>query len=423
MKAFSGSSGILYLGLRFATLTGTQEIRGQMNSVGRQRKAFVTKMGTVTIDMDEYVRAGADIDVLRMVIDKIEDLPPLPLIVHKILSLTQDEKTNTSALAKVISNDQALTAKVLKIANSPLYRVSSVVTSISHAVALLGFRAIRDLALGFSTIDSFIEFEENQFFPRQRFWEHSLACAHCCKAVADRIRHRFPDEAFVGGLLHDIGRMVFNQSFPVSFNHAVTQAQLKRRPLLDLEREEIGIPHTLVGKLLLKKWNLPPALGDAVQFHHRPRLNSTVDPSKADISLIIMIADTLTKLACIGFGGEGHIHPTDGEVWRAIGLEEEDYVRVLKGLSENVQEIKGFFGMKDGSAPSDGPAATGEENELRRLAFYAISPGDAFIPMRAMLRQFFQVKSFPTTGDIRTGIEQTGPHMVFVDLSSEARAD
>jgi hypothetical protein len=86
-----------------------------MKPPGHAKKAYVEKMGTVTIDMDEYVRAGADADVLRMVINKIEDLPPLPLIVHKILSLTQDENSQTSDLAKVISNDQALTAKVLRM--------------------------------------------------------------------------------------------------------------------------------------------------------------------------------------------------------------------------------------------------------------------------------------------------------------------
>ncbi len=380
-------------------------------------------MGTVTIDMDEYVQAGADINVLRMVINRIEDLPPLPLIVHKILNLTQDEKTNTTELAKVISNDQALTAKVLRIANSPLYHVSSVVTSISHAVALLGFRAIRNLALGFSTVDSFVESEGNRVFPRQKFWEHSLACAHCCKAVADRIRHRFPDEAFVGGLLHDIGRMVFTQFFPDPFNHALGEALVKRRSLIDLEREEIGIPHTLVGKLLLQKWNLPPSLADAVEYHHNPRTNDGTDPAKIDLSLIITVADTLTKIARIGFGGDGYVYASDQDVWKGIPLQEKDYVAILSNLSEHVQEIKGFFGMKNDASAAVSHLPEGKNGEPLRLAFYGENEVESFIPTRAMLKQFFQVESFPVRGDIGSGIERSQPHMVFIDLSSELRTD
>jgi putative nucleotidyltransferase with HDIG domain len=275
------------------------------------KRAYVEKMGTVSINFEDYEKAGADTEVLRMVIHKIEDLPPLPLIVHKILGLTQNETSNTSELAQVISNDQALTAKVLRIANSPLYHVSSVVTSISHAVALLGFRAIRNLAMGLSTIDTFNESEDNPFLPRQKFWEHSLACALASKAVADRIRHRSPDEAFVGGLLHDIGRMVFNQFFPEPFNQALSEAQIQRRPLVDMEGQEIGIPHTLVGKLLLQKWRLPPSLAEAVASHHDQSAREATDPSRVDMSLVIMVANALTKLARIGFGGDSYIHPTD----------------------------------------------------------------------------------------------------------------
>jgi putative nucleotidyltransferase with HDIG domain len=394
-----------------------------MRPSGDRKGAFVEKMGTVTIDMDAYEKRGTDMEVLRMVIDKIEDLPPLPLIVHKILSLTQDEKSNTSELAKALSNDQALTAKILRIANSPLYHVSSVVTSISHAVALLGFRAIRNLALGLSTMEMFHESSENHFLPRQRFWEHSLACGHCCKALAGCIHHRLPDEAFVGGLLHDIGRMVFDHFFPETFRSALKQAYMTRRPLLDLEREEIGISHPLVGKLLLQKWKLPPSIGEAVAYHHNPASKNEADPSRLDISVLIMAANTLTKIARIGFGGESYIHATDQTVWRELPIEEETYVSILSNLSEQIREIKGFFGIKDESPSSPQTPPVSENGETLRLAFYGENDSLSLIPIRLMLRQFFRVESFPPEGDIRSGIERVKPHMVFVDLSSEQRTD
>lgn len=394
-----------------------------MKPTGERKRAFVEKMGTVTINMEEYERAGADTDALRMVINKIEDLPPLPLIVHKILSLTQDEKSNTSELAKVISNDPALTAKVLRIANSPLYHVSSVVTSIFHAVTLLGFRAIRNLSMGLSTIETFNDSEENHFLPRQRFWEHSLACAHCCKAVADRIRHRLPDEAFVGGLLHDIGRMVFDQFFPGSFTSALREAYMKRQPLVEVEREEIGIPHTLVGKLLLQKWNLPPSLADAVACHHNPSPKDGVDPSKIDISLIIMVGDTLTKIARIGFGGDSYIYAPDQVMWRKIPLGEDDYATILSSLSEHVEEIKGFFGIRDDPSSSTPSPAIEKKGEPLRLAFYGDTDAESFVPVRLTLKHLFAVESFPIDADIKGSIERVRPHMVFVDLSPRQSTD
>ncbi|NIQ38987.1 MAG: HDOD domain-containing protein [Proteobacteria bacterium] len=115
------------------------------------------------------------------------------------------------------------------------------VDSIPHAVILLGFRGVRDLALGLSTIETFKESEKNKFLPRQKFWEHSIGCALCCKAVTDRIRYKNPEEAFVGGLLHDIGRMVFTQFFAGSFSDAVKESHMGRRPLVDVEKEEVGI--------------------------------------------------------------------------------------------------------------------------------------------------------------------------------------
>ncbi len=379
-------------------------------------------MGTVTINMEEYEQAGVDISVLKMVISKIEDLPPLPLIVQKVLSLTQSENADTDELAKVISNDQALTAKLLRVVNSPFYHVSTVVNSIPHAVVLLGFRGIRDLALGLSTVEMFDESHKNQSLPRQRFWEHSISCALCCKALADRVRYRDPEEAFVGGLLHDIGRIVLSQFFSGSFTEAMREAHLRKRPLVDLEKEEIGIPHTLVGKLLLQKWNLPPSLADAVERHHNP-IKKGAGTSKIDIPLIIMVADTLTKIASIGFGGDRYIHGIEKNFWNSLPTQEKDYVSIISSLSDEVQEIKGFFGIKDDLPKTQQPVPERKEGDLLRLAYYTKDDLESFSPARTTLQRFFEVESFPLDGDIKGSLEQTKPEVMFIDLSSEERTE
>jgi putative nucleotidyltransferase with HDIG domain len=394
-----------------------------MKPTPRGRKTYVEKMGTVTINMADYEKAGADADVLRLVINKIEDLPPLPFIVHKILSLTQDKTSNTSELAQVLSNDQALAAKVLRIANSPLYHVSSVVTSISHAVALLGYRTIRNLAMGISTIDTFNQSPENPLLPRDQFWEHSLATALGCKALANRIRYRQPDEAFVGGLLHDIGRMVFNHFFPESFSDAIREANRSRQPLEKTEQEEIGISHALVGRLLLQKWNLPPALADGVANHHDPPIKAGVDPSRLDIAVIIMVADALTKIGCIGFGGDPYIHHADPTLWRLLPLDHGDYGAMIAELFKNVQEIKGFFGIKDGGSSQPQSLPDQYNDQPLRLTYCGYPNDEPFVPARLLLQRFFQVSTIPGDCDIRAALEHTKPDLVFADLSSETRSD
>lgn len=362
-------------------------------------------------------------DVLRRVINRIEDLPPLPLITNKIVSLANDEESDIGELAKVLSSDQALSAKVLKIVNSPLYGVSSAINSISHAVILLGFKGIRDLTLGLSSVEMFNESEKNPLLPKERFWEHSLGCAICSRLIADRIGHTLPEEAFVGGLLHDIGRMVFSQFLSISFSAALIGARMTRRPLVQIESEEIGISHTLLGQLLLRKWHIPSTIAEAVAAHHSPSVEHGGNLSQLDISVIIMLADSLTRIAGIGFSGESYIHPKDWVVWGKIPFREEDCVSILADLSEQVRETKGYFGMKE-RLPSSIQLILDQENGGPcRLAYFTKNDPRVFSPVRVMLRRFFLVESFPVDGDIRAAIEHIKPHVVFVDLSYEETTD
>jgi HD-like signal output (HDOD) protein len=119
------------------------------------------------------------------------------------------------------------------------------------------------------------------------------------------------------------------------------EALVNRRPLIDLEKEEIGIPHTLVGKLLLQKWKLPPSLADAVQSHHKPRSNDGGESAKMDISLIIMIADTLSKIACIGSGGDTHVYTADQDILGSLPLGEGAMSRSLRICQNTSKTLRG----------------------------------------------------------------------------------
>jgi hypothetical protein len=178
-----------------------------------------------------------------------------------------------------------------------------------------------------------------------------------------------------------------------------------------------------VGKLLLQKWKLPPALADAVETHHGAPSDREADAPRVGVSLIITVADTLTKIAGIGFGGDGYVHASNAALWGSMPLQEQDYVTLISSLSKNVEEIKGFFGIGQNAQPSSPPVSDADTGERLRVAFYSSDIEQPFIPARIMLQQFFQVECFPPHGDIQGGIERTKPHMVFVDLSSEHRTE
>jgi putative nucleotidyltransferase with HDIG domain len=387
-----------------------------MKPAGNVSRTSGKSVGIVTIEIDEFAETTGDMGKLCRIVRRIKDLPPLPLVARKILSLTKEEAPNMDELARVISNDEALGAKVLRIVNSPLYRVSSVVTSIRHAVALLGLRGVRDLALSLAAMGVLDDANENGAIPNNRLWEHSLGCAFCCKAVADRVRHRSSEGAFAAGLLHDIGKIVFNQTVPGSFREALIGVQLKGHPLVALEREEIGIPHTTAGELLLKQWNLPRALVEAVMRHHDPMLVNQADPPKIDIPLIIKVADILTRIACLGFGGELNVHTSDVDLLERLPLREEDLAEVTLEALKNVDETKGLLGIDD-----DPSSALSDRNarEPFRLAFFDDHGSGPLNPARLLLRRFSDLESFPLSENMKSAMDRTKPHLVCVDLSSE----
>jgi putative nucleotidyltransferase with HDIG domain len=312
---------------------------------------------------------------------------------------------------------------VLRIVNSPLYGVSSAINSISHAVILLGFKGIRDLTLGLSGVEMFHESEKSPHLPKERFWEHSLGCAICSRLIADRIGHTLPEESFVGGLLHDIGRMVFSQFLSMSFSATLMEARMTKRPLVQIESEGIGISHSVVGQLLLRKWHFPSTISEAVAAHHSPSVEHGSNLSQLGISVIIMLADSLTRIAGIGFSGETYIHPKDWVMWGKIPFREEDCVSILADLSEQVREIKGYFGMKEKPPLSVQLTLDQENGRPCRLAYFTKNNPRFFSPVRVMLRRFFLVESFPGDGEIQAAIENMKPDLLFVDLSYAETAD
>lgn len=245
-------------------------------------------------------------------------LASLPSIYLRLTEVTNEPRSTAAEVARVISEDTALAARLLKLVNSSFYGFSHRIDTVTQAVSLVGTQQVLDLALASSVTRAFAG------IPRERldmdgFWRHSVACAIAARHVALRCRWPSPERAFVAGLLHDIGRLVLFLQEPQAMATALERAARDGRLLHVAEREICGFDHADVGRELLSAWKLPPVLQEAVGRHHRPeRAGSHLKEAAA-----VHLGDLVANAMALGSSGEQLVPPLDAPAWAALGVEPE----------------------------------------------------------------------------------------------------
>jgi putative nucleotidyltransferase with HDIG domain len=209
-------------------------------------------------------------------LDRIKDIPTLPTIVFELNKLLRDPDTSIKTVCDTIEKDQAITLKILKLVNSAFYGFKSKISDLRNAVALLGYNAVRNAIVSLSVINSFPKHVTLMDFDITLFWKHSLAVAVTSKNIAQLSKKESPDNCFVGGLLHDTGKVILAQYFPELFEAVWSTLQKEQISFYEAERKTLSIDHTKVGAHLADKWQLPEGLVDAIRWHHefQPELKS-----------------------------------------------------------------------------------------------------------------------------------------------------
>ena len=202
-------------------------------------------------------------------------LATLPEVFTRINDMVDDPSSSASDIGKFISQDPGLTARLLKIANSPLYGFPSKIDTVSRAITIIGTRGLRDLILATSVINSFTKMRSDHIDLHQ-FWSHSLYCGVIARLIAVKCNALHSEPFFVSGLLHDIGQLIILNKLPEMSRETQMRANDGVVPLYEIEREVIGFDHAKVGCELLRDWRLPDTIIDATEFHH--------EPSKAELS-------------------------------------------------------------------------------------------------------------------------------------------
>lgn len=275
---------------------------------------------------------------LKYIVDKVDDIQSLPIIITKIIALADDPESNIHHMENLILKDQALTTKILRLANTTHYGYARRISTISEATILLGFQAIKGIALA-STVKPYLtEKLEGYLLEKNFLWTQSQTCAITSRFIAKKIRYPNPEEAYIAGLLRDIGKTILNEHMKKEYGEILEIVEKEEVSFLDGEREVLGFDHAEIGEKVARKWNLPPNLVEAIGYHHTPDL-ATLNPILVSI---VHIADAITMIMGVGLGLDGLQYVISETALKALGLTESDIDNIISDVADLISDGDSF---------------------------------------------------------------------------------
>jgi putative nucleotidyltransferase with HDIG domain len=246
---------------------------------------------------------------VRMEIQRINEVVSFPPVVAEILQAMSDADVTMAKVVTIIESDTALTAKILRVANSPFYGLRRDVANIAQALRMLGLDEIGHLLLTCQMKSRLMSLDSRQQTHLERLWKHSVAVAAISRLLASHYRIPTEGKEYTAGLLHDMGKLVLIQYFPEQV--LSIDEMIIRDSVSDIEAEQriASISHTEIGRLIGEKWRLPKEYLDVMQFHHRPGLSS----NHALLCAVVRCADLFSEQWGFGIGEQTEAFSLESE--------------------------------------------------------------------------------------------------------------
>lgn len=279
---------------------------------------------------------------IRLSIEKsLRDLPALPGIVARVLQETANPDSSAQSIEKLLSSDQALASKVLRVVNSAYYGLSGQITSLSQAIMILGMPQVRNLVLSVSAISTMKPKTPRQQETLKLFWLHAFGTAAATQLIAQQKRLRISDTEtlFMGGLLHDVGRLFLYTMFTQTYDQVLKYAQDKQIPAIEAEQRLLGVDHSEIGATMAGLWKLPQSLSDLIARHEGP-LDTGADPAL----FAVHVGDRITQH--LYYTNENIVSaPIDpvAEAW--LDFAEEDFEALTENTNRKIEEASALFGL------------------------------------------------------------------------------
>lgn len=271
------------------------------------------------------------------------EIPSIPLVLIKIIQTLDDDSGSAKELEQLILHDPALSARILRLANSAFYSLRARVKTISHAISLLGVNLVTSLAIGVSIFDSFSRGGSSEAALISRLWTHSCGVGVLVREIwaGSSRKTKEAEFAFLCGLLHDLGKVVLFRAYPGQYGSIFAIRKSESDPAISsYENQNYGADHSVIGEMLASQWGFPQELVAVIRRHH--------DPLASDIPMIkaVMLADFMAKELKIGYDGDDGLNEKATELQSKLNISEAEYDRLTTFASRERENIEGFFRIR-----------------------------------------------------------------------------
>lgn len=277
----------------------------------------------------------------EILVGAVDDLPTIPIVATKVLQLLDDPDVSVEEVADLMLSDQVMTARIMKLLNSPVYKPTQEITSLKRALIYLGLRHVRELALTTSVINAFDG--TSGALELNAFWEHSFGVGMVSKIIAQKIGYQDLEKAYISGIIHDLGEVFLSNFLREPFLEVLEYIKTNPIKLVDAEAELLGTTHCEIGLCMAHKWNFPEAYCDVIAYHHDPK-EAAVDPI---LCAIVNLADLFCTVRELNYGGREWIsfNLSDEEAWNILKKEspsfaQMDVERFCYELDDAIPDVK-----------------------------------------------------------------------------------
>ncbi len=279
---------------------------------------------------------------LDKILNSIREFPTLPTIFGQLSDAMTDPDTNINYVASIIEKDTASVSKLLKLANSSIFGFRNRITTVPQAILYLGFEEVKNLLLSLKIIQIFRTKEKNiNMIKPLDFWTHSVSTGVVARIIGASIGIRSSEILFLGGVMHNIGRLLFYITLPDEYSQVLKVHSEDRISINDAERKIIGISSSLAGEMLAQKWKLPLQIIDIIKYYSIGTISDKINLNVA----IIHIADLIASILELGSDGRKYISAPNPQVWENLQLHANffsiNYNRIITESSEHCNVFLG----------------------------------------------------------------------------------
>lgn len=289
---------------------------------------------------------------LSELLDKISMLPAMPTTTQKLLEILNNPSAGAKELSKAITLDPAVTAQVLRLANSAYYGQGGKVSDVTKAVILIGFAEISHALMALSLASLFVRKDAPEIIDRAAFWEHALSCSVIAGQMVRPAGVGDPHQVLVAGLLHDLGKLVMAYYMPEEYAGILRRAAAERCAIRDIEREVLGNNHALLGEAIARRWKLPVEISRCIRYHHVPLSVENLDHATVALVRLICAADALCKAASLGFSGDDLVEEIPQRVWNLLSVDQKAAGDAVSVGRRSLLANKAALGSAGGKAPA-----------------------------------------------------------------------